>query len=183
MRMRARCRCAWTGTADSCGMGSGSKPSESQRVVEITLDETSVVRWSPEIDHERKVAIYDLLQRNRFAPVGDYHGPYGLRLSIEENRLVFEIHADAGGPVLGRVTLPTSGLRRVIKDYFTVCDSYFDAIKRAPPSRIEALDMGRRALHDEGAESLRDQLKGKVDVDLDTARRLFTLVCLLHVRG
>lgn len=164
-------------------MASDENRAGSQHIVEITLDEASVVRWSPAIDHERKVAIYDLLQRNRFAPVGDYRGPYGLRLSIEENRVVFEIRAGAGGGVLGRVMLPTSGLRRVIKDYFTVCDSYFDAIKRAPPSRIEALDMGRRALHDEGAESLRDQLKGKVEMDFDTARRLFTLVCLLHVRG
>jgi len=183
MRMRARCRCAWTGAADSCGMASDANRAESQRIVEITLDEGSVVRWSPAIDHERKVAIYDLLQCNRFAPVGDYRGPYGLHLSIEENRVVFEIRAGAGGSVLGKVTLPTSGLRRVIKDYFTVCDSYFDAIKRAPPSRIEALDMGRRALHDEGAERLRAELGGKVDVDFDTARRLFTLVCLLHVRG
>jgi len=183
MRMRARSRSAWTGAIDPGRMGSDAEPPDSQRIVELTLDAGSVVGWSAEIEHERKVAIYDLLERNRFAPVGDYHGPYVLNLKIEEGRVVFEIRAAAGGSMLGKVNLPTSGLRRVVKDYFTVCDSYFEAIKQAPPSRIEALDMGRRALHDEGSEILRDQLAGKIRVDLDTARRLFTLLCLLHVRG
>lgn len=153
-----------------------------QRIVDIVLDEGSIVRWSPEIDHERKVAIFDLLEGNHFAPVGDYRGPYGVRLSIEESRLVFHIRAAEGAP-LGKVSLPTAGLRRVIKDYFTVCESYFEAIKTAPPSRIEALDAGRRGLHDEGSDILRERLKGKIEVDFDTARRLFTLICVLHLRG
>jgi uncharacterized protein (UPF0262 family) len=160
----------------------GSRTAD-QRIVDITLDEGSIVRWSPEIDHERKVAIFDLLERNHFAPVGDTRGPYGLHLSVEEDRLVFGIRAADEGVVLGKVSLPTAGLRRLIKDYFTVCESYFEAIKNAPPSRIEALDVGRRGLHDEGSDMLRERLRGKIEVDFDTARRLFTLICVLHLRG
>ena len=154
-----------------------------QRIVDIALDEASVVRWNPEIDHERKVAIFDLLEQNHFAPIGDYQGPYAVRLSIVENRLVFDIRAAIEDRPLGKVLLPTAGLRRVIKDYFTVCESYFDAIKNAPPSRIEALDMGRRGLHDEGSDMLRERLKDKIDIDFDTSRRLFTLICVLHLRS
>jgi len=161
----------------------GPGDARDQRLVDIVLDEGSVVRWSPEIDHERRVAIYDLLERNHFAPEGDYRGPYRLYLSIADNRLVFDIHAAEDDAPLGKVMLPTSGLRRVIKDYFTICDSYLDAIKHAPPSRIEAIDMGRRGLHNEGSEILSQTLKGKIDIDFDTARRLFTLVCVLHLRG
>ena len=164
-------------------MSDDPKPRPEQSIVDITLDESSVVRWNPEIDHERKVAIFDLLEQNHFAPVGDYRGPYALHLSIEENRLVFDIRAADGDQPLGKVLLPTAGLRRVIKDYFTVCESYFDAIKNAPPSRIEALDMGRRGLHDEGSDLLRDRLKDKIVVDFDTSRRLFTLICVLHLRS
>ncbi|MDP6352414.1 MAG: UPF0262 family protein [Alphaproteobacteria bacterium] len=153
-----------------------------QHIVDVTLDEGSVVRWNPEIDHERKIAIYDLLQDNRFAPVGDYEGPYAVHLSVQENRLIFDISAAEGSTTLGRVALPLSGLRRVIKDYFTVCDSYFTAIKSARPGQIEALDMGRRGLHTEGSEILKDRLVGKIDIDIETARRLFTLICVLHLR-
>ncbi len=160
----------------------GSRTAD-QRIVDITLDEGSIVRWNPDIDRERKVAIFDLLERNHFAPVGDYRGPYGLHLSIEENRLVFGIRSGDDGVVLGKVSLPTAGLRRVVKDYFTLCESYFEAIKNAPPSRIEALDVGRRGLHDEGSDMLRERLRGKIDIDFDTARRLFTLICVLHLRG
>ena len=152
-------------------------------LVEITLDERSIVSWSPEIQHERSVAIFDLLEQNYFHPVGDYRGPYGLHISIEETRLVFDIRSAADGSPLGKVQLPVAGFRRLIKDYFTVCDSYFDAIKHAPPSRIEALDMGRRGLHDEASEALRERLGGKIELDFNTARRLFTLVCVLHLRG
>ena len=158
-------------------------PSADQHLVAITLDERSIVSWSPEIEHERSVAIFDLLEQNYFSPVGDYHGPYGLHLSIEETRLVFDFRSGADGMALGKIQLPVAGFRRLIKDYFTVCDSYFDAIKHAPPSRIEALDMGRRGLHDEGSEALRERLAGKIDVDFETARRLFTLICVLHLRG
>jgi len=164
-------------------MSDDPKQGSEQRIVDISLDETSVVRWNPEIDHERKVAIFDLLEQNHFAPIGDYLGPYAVRLSIEENRLAFDIRSSPDDQPLGKILLPTAGLRRVIKDYFTVCESYFDAIRNAPPSRIEALDMGRRGLHDEGSEMLRERLKDKIEIDFDTSRRLFTLICVLHLRS
>lgn len=153
-----------------------------QHIVNITLDERSVVRRNPDVEHERAVAIYDLLEENHFAPVGDYEGPYSLHLAIEENRLLFDIRTEAETR-LGTVTLPLSPFRRVIRDYFTICESYFEAIKTASPSRIEAIDMGRRGLHNEGSELLRERLSEKVAVDFDTARRLFTLICVLHIRG
>jgi uncharacterized protein (UPF0262 family) len=152
------------------------------RIIQIHLDEKSVVRRSPEVEHERAVAIFDLLEANSFAPVGDYGGPYVLRLSVEEGRLVFGIHDDQDRP-LGKTILPILPFRKIVKDYFTVCESYFQAIRTAPPSRIEAFDMGRRALHNEGSELLRERLAGKVEVDFNTARRLFTLICVLHIRG
>ncbi len=151
-------------------------------IAHITLDEKSVVRRSPDVEHERAVAIYDLLEENHFAPVGDYQGPYHLHLGIEENRLQFHINSDADEP-LGTVTLPLSPFRRIVKDYFTVCETYYEAIKTASPSRIEAIDMGRRGLHNEGSELLRERLDGKIGIDFDTARRLFTLICVLHIRG
>ena len=153
-----------------------------QRIANITLDERTVVRRSADVEHERAVAIYDLLEENHFAPVGDYEGPYSLHLSIAENRLVFDIRTEEEQK-LGTVTLPLSPFRQVIRDYFTVCESYFEAIKTASPSKIEAIDMGRRGLHNEGSELLRERLSEKITVDFDTARRLFTLICVLHIRG
>ena len=152
------------------------------RIAHITLDEKSVVRRSPDVEHERAVAIYDLLEENRFAPIGDYQGPYHLHLAIEENRLQFHVNSEADER-LGTVALPLSPFRRIVKDYFTVCETYFEAIKTASPSRIEAIDMGRRGLHNEGSELLQERLEGKVEIDFDTARRLFTLICVLHIRG
>lgn len=152
-----------------------------ERIVNVALDEQSIVRRSPDIEHERAVAIYDLLENNHFAPEG-YTGPYNLHIGIEEDRLVFDIR-DAEGKALEKVTLTLRLFRQIVKDYFLVCESYYSAIKTASPSRIEALDMGRRGLHDEGSELLRERLKGKIDVDFDTARRLFTLICVLHIRG
>ena len=152
-------------------------------ITDIKLDDRLVVRRSPEVEHEMGVAIYDLLEQNYFAPVGDMSGPYHVELSIRDARtLVFAISTEADEP-LGEVMLTLSPFRRIVKDYFTVCESYFDAIKDAPASRIEALDMGRRGLHNDGAELLRDNLKGKIDIDGETARRLFTLVCVLHIRA
>ena len=156
--------------------------SEKQRIVNIFLDEKSLVRRAAHVEHERKVAVYDLLEDNHFAPVGDDRGPYTLHLGIEDNRLLFDIHTE-GGDRLDRFTLPLNSFRRIVKDYFMVCESYFKAIKTAPPSRIEALDMGRRGLHNEGSDILRDRLEGKVDIDKRTARRLFTLICVLHIRA
>ena len=156
--------------------------SEKQRIVNIFLDEKSLVRRAAHVEHERKVAVYDLLEDNHFAPVGDDRGPYTLHLGIENNRLVFDIRTE-GGDKLDRFTLPLNSFRKIVKDYFMVCESYLEAIKTAPPSRIEALDMGRRGLHNEGSDILRDRLEGKVDIDKRTARRLFTLICVLHIRA
>ncbi len=152
------------------------------RLVAIELDEHSIVKRTREIEQEREIAIYDLLETNSFAPSGSPGGPYRLVLGVEENRLVFDIRLETGDPH-GRIMLALSPFRRVIKDYFLVCESYFKAIRNAPPSQIEALDMGRRGLHDEGSTLLRERLSGKIDVDFDTARRLFTLVCVLQLRG
>jgi uncharacterized protein (UPF0262 family) len=152
------------------------------RIAQIVLDEQSVVRRTREIEQEREIAIYDLLEANYFAPAGSPGGPYKLVLGTEENRLVFDIRL-GNDENHGRIMLSMTPFRRVIKDYFLICESYFKAIRTAPPSQIQTLDMGRRGLHDEGSELLRDRLKGKIDVDFDTARRLFTLICVLHLKG
>jgi uncharacterized protein (UPF0262 family) len=152
------------------------------RIAEIKLDEQSVVRRTREIEQEREIAMYDILESNHFAPVGSPGGPYKLVLGIEENRLVFDISLEDDTPH-GRIMLSMTPFRRVIKDYFLICESYFKAIRTAPPSQIQTLDMGRRGLHDEGSALLRERLKDKIDVDFDTARRLFTLICVLHLKG
>ncbi|MBN9554143.1 MAG: UPF0262 family protein [Alphaproteobacteria bacterium] len=150
------------------------------RISAIALDEKSVVRRTPAIEQEREVAICDLLEKNRFKPKGSSAGPYRLALSVQENRLVFDIALEEGARV-GRVLLSLSPFRRIVKDYFLVCDSYYKAIRTAPPSQIESLDMGRRAVHDEGTALLLEQLGSKVETDFETARRLFTLICVLHL--
>ena len=154
----------------------------SNRLVAITLDENSINRSNRDVEHERAVAIYDLLEDNTFAPHDDDGGPFALHLSITGSRLVLDIRRENGTPVMAHL-LSLSPLRRLVKDYYTVCDSYYAAIRTATPDRIEALDMGRRALHDEGSNILMERLKRKVDVDFDTARRLFTLICVLHWKG
>ena len=155
---------------------------KSRRLVAVTLDENSIGRANPDVEHERAVAIYDLLEDNTFAPNGDEDGPFALHLSITGSRLVFDIKRADGAPVMAHL-LSLSPLRRIVKDYFTVCDSYYAAIRTATPDRIEAIDMGRRALHDEGSGILMERLKRKVSIDFDTARRLFTLICVLHWKG
>ena len=150
------------------------------RICAIALDEKSVISRTPAIEQEREVAISDLLEANRFKPKGSATGPYKLALSVKENRLVFDIARESGARV-GRILLSLSPFRGIIKDYFLVCDSYYKAIRTAPPSQIESLDMGRRALHNEGTELLLKRLGGKVETDFDTARRLFTLICVLHL--
>jgi uncharacterized protein (UPF0262 family) len=152
------------------------------RLVAITLDERSIVRRTREIEQERDVAIYDLLESNSFQPAGSPGGPYKLVLSVEDNRLVFDILLE-DDTQHGKVMLSLTPLRRVIKDYFLICESYYKAIRTAPPSQIEALDMGRRGLHNEGSDILTERLKDKITVDHDTARRLFTLICVLHMKG
>jgi len=152
------------------------------RLVEIILDESTVVRRTPDVEHERKVAIYDLLEDNSFAPVGSPGGPYKLHLSVEENRLVFDIRTESD-EMHGRIMLSLTPFRKIIKDYFLICESYYDAIKTAAPAQIEAIDMGRRGLHNEGSDLLKVRLDGKITVNFDTARRLFTLICVLHIKG
>mgnify|MGYP005864710759 CR=1 FL=1 len=153
-----------------------------QRLISIVLDEKSIRRSNPNIDHEREVAIYDILDANAFALEGRDDGPYKLTLGIIEDRLVLSVGNETVDTIVTHV-LSLSPLRRLIKDYFIICDSYYDAIRSAPPSRIQSIDMGRRALHDEGSRILIERLKGKISVDHDTARRLFTLVCALHWKG
>lgn len=152
------------------------------RLVEITLDEESIGRSGPDIEHERAVAIYDLIEDNSFHPVDHGGGPYTLRLSMADNRLVFDIRLTDGTAVMTHL-LSLSPFRRIVKDYFLICDSYYAAIRTATPDRIEAIDMGRRGLHDEGSRILMERLKDKVTVDFGTARRLFTLICVLHWKG
>lgn len=156
-------------------------PSRS-RLVSIDLDEQSITRSNPNIEHEREVAIYDIVDANHFVLEGHDDGPYTLRLSITEDRLAFEVGRETGG-TLATFVLSLSPLRRTMKDYFIVCDNYYKAIRTSPPSRIQAIDMGRRALHDEGSHLLVARLKDKITVDHDTARRLFTLICALHWKG
>lgn len=151
------------------------------RIVGLTLDQASIGRAAPDVEHDRAVAIYDLLEENSFAVRGAA-GPYRLVLSLAENRLVLDINAEGGEPLI-KHALSLSPFRKVVKDYFLVCDSYHQAIRSGSPSRIEAIDMGRRALHNEGSQVLIDRLDGKVDLDFGTARRLFTLICVLHRRS
>jgi uncharacterized protein (UPF0262 family) len=154
----------------------------SRRLIAVTIDDASIGRSGPDIEHERAVAIYDLLEQNMFAPVGKGRGPFKLRLSMAGNRLVFDIRRSNDTSVVTHF-LSLTPLRRIVRDYFLICDSYYAAIRTATPERIEALDMGRRALHDEGSDLLMERLKRKVMVDFDTARRLFTLICVLHWKG
>ena len=152
------------------------------RLSQITLDEASVVNRSRAIEQEREVAIYDLLDDNLFKPEGSPGGPYHLTLGVEESRLILDLRLE-DGIEHARLTLSLAPLRKTVKDYFLVCDNYYKAIRTAPPHQIEALDMARRTLHDEGARELQARLTGKVETDFDTARRLFTLICVLQMRG
>lgn len=155
---------------------------QSRQLIDVVLDDGPVIRRSAEVEHERRVAVFDLLEANDFALVDGPPGPYSLTIGLEENRLVFDVRDGADNP-LAKIRLSLSPFRGIVRDYFTLCEAYFEAIKTAGLSRIEAIDMGRRGLHDEGAELLRERLAGSVEIDADTARRLFTLVCVLHVRG
>ena len=159
-----------------------SQPEASTRLIDVELDE-SIGRSTPDVEHERAVAIFDLIEENSFRPVGDDgDGPYRLRLSLAEARLVFSVTRETGEQVVTHI-LSLTPFRRVVKDYFLICESYYEAIRSSTPSQIEAIDMGRRGLHNEGSQTLMDRLSGKIDVDFDTARRLFTLVCVLHWKG
>lgn len=150
------------------------------RLESVELDEESLAAASRDQEQERQIAIFDLLEDNYFAPEGAERGPYHLRMGLLENRLVLDVR---GPGYERRHILSLSPLRALIKDYFLICESYFQAIRSATPAQIEALDMGRRGLHNEASEVLRTRLAGKIETDLETARRLFTLVCALHWRG
>ncbi|MBI1619823.1 UPF0262 family protein [Aquamicrobium zhengzhouense] len=152
------------------------------RLVDVELDE-SIGRSTPDVEHERAVAIFDLIEDNSFRPAGDTgEGPYKLKLSLVSSKLVFSVTRENGEAVITHI-LSLTPFRRVVKDYFLICESYYEAIRSSTPSHIEAIDMGRRGLHNEGSQTLVDRLAGKIEVDFNTARRLFTLVCVLHWRG
>ncbi len=158
------------------------KPTD--RLDAVKIDDAGLPTPTPEIEQERKVAIFDLLEENYFSlPHNDApEGPYSLLLAIRERRLVFDIKT-MDGNAAPQFLLSLSPFRQVVKDYFQICESYFDAVKKLPPSQIEAIDMGRRGIHDEGARVLQERLEGKADIDKPTARRLFTLICVLHFGG
>jgi uncharacterized protein (UPF0262 family) len=155
------------------------KQAQAFRIDGVTLDRATWTKRSPEIEQERKVAIYDLLGENHFEPKGSSGGPYHLILGVAENRLVFDVRL-SDGTEHGRVLLSLTPFKRVLKGYFAVCESYYAALRDAP-SRLEAIDMGRRGLHDDGANLLRERLEGKIRIDFLTARRLFTLICALSL--
>ena len=156
------------------------------RIMEVELDERSILWRSADVEQERRIAIFDLVEGNHFAPrrqhADGYAGPYRLALSVEDGRLALTIKRE-DGTLLEVLVLALGRFRRPIRDYFAICDSYYQAIRHATPQQIETVDMARRGVHNDAAELLRERLEGKIDVDFDTARRLFTLICVLHIRG
>jgi uncharacterized protein (UPF0262 family) len=150
------------------------------RIIGIELDERSIIRRNDDIEQERRIAIFDLLEGNHFAPAG-HEGPFRILLRVEDNRLAIDL-ADAAGKALDTIRLGLARFRRLIRDYFGICESYFRTVKSETPRGLEAIDMARRGIHNEAAELLRECLDGKVEMDFDTARRLFTLICVLHIR-
>jgi uncharacterized protein (UPF0262 family) len=156
------------------------------RIIDVELDERTILWRSADVEQERRIAIFDLLEGNRFAPQrvheDGYQGPYRIKLRVEEGRLAIDMFREDRSH-LETLVLALGRFRRPIKDYFAICDSYYQAIRQATPQQIETVDMARRAVHNEAAELLRERLAGKIDVDFDTARRLFTLICVLHIKG
>ena len=156
------------------------------RIIHVELDERTILWRSADVEQERRIAIFDLIEDNHFAPQrrhpDGYAGPYRIRLSVEEGRLAIEIRREDDSP-LETLVLGLGRFRRPIRDYFAICDSYYQAIRQSTPQQIETVDMARRGIHNEAAELLRERLAGKIEVDFDTARRLFTLICVLHIRG
>lgn len=156
------------------------------RIIDITLDERTILWRNADVEQERRIAIFDLLEENHFAPQrvhpDGYAGPYKVMLRVEEGRLAIEIRRENDEP-LEMLILGMGRFRRQIRDYFAICDSYYQAISNATPQQIETVDMARRAIHNEAAEGLMERLAGKIEVDFDTARRLFTLICVLHIKG
>jgi uncharacterized protein (UPF0262 family) len=153
-----------------------------KRLTAVSLDETSIGHSEPDQEQERRIAIFDLIEENRFAVPGHDGGPYRLVIALHEAKLLLDVSEESGAPVIAHI-LSLAPLRRVVKDYFLLCESYYAAIRTRSASEIEAIDMGRRGLHDEAASKLIERLKGKIDIDFDTARRLFTLIAALHWKG
>lgn len=156
------------------------------RILDIELDEATILRRNADIEQERRIAIHDLKEDNTFKPLraweAGYTGPYRLRLSVNDGRLTMDI-SDEQGNLLETLMLGLGRFRRPIREYFAICDSYYQAIRKATAAEIETIDMARRGLHDSAAELLVERLEGKVETDWPTARRLFTLICVLHIRG
>ena len=156
------------------------------RIIAVTLDERTILWRSADIEQERRIAIFDLIEGNHFAPQREhadgYAGPYKIELAVEEGRLGIAIHRE-DDTHLETYVLGMGRFRRPIKDYFAICDSYYQAIRNATPAQIETVDMARRGIHNEAAELLKERLEGKIEIDFDTARRLFTLICVLHIKG
>ena len=151
-----------------------------QRIIDIELDDRTIIRRNDDVEQEKKIAVFDLLEGNHFNPAG-HEGPFRILLRVEDNRLAIDLRDEAGAP-LDTIRLGLARFRRLIRDYFAICDSYYKALRSDTPHRIEAVDMARRAVHNEAAELLKECLQDKVDLDFDTARRLFTLVCVLHIK-
>ena len=166
--------------------GTPTSPPENARLVDLVLDETTIGRGNMDVEHEREVAIFDLLEANTFWPVGHDPAPaapdYKLVLALVEQRLMFRISTRDGADVATHL-LSLSPFRRIVRDYYQICESYYEAIRTSAPAQIEAIDMARRGLHNDGSETLKERLDGKIAIDFDTARRLFTLICVLHWRG
>ncbi|MGI9364852.1 MAG: UPF0262 family protein [Rhizobiaceae bacterium] len=156
------------------------------RLIDVVLDEATIGRANADVEHERAVAIFDLIEENSFQPIGHdataTNGEYRLNLGVVEQRLVFSIADRDDNPVTTHI-LSLTPFRKIVREYYQICESYYEAIRSATPSQIEAIDMARRGLHNEGSETLRERLNGKIEIDFDTARRLFTLICVLHWRG
>ena len=156
------------------------------RIIDVALDERTILWRNADVEQERRVAIFDLLERNHFEPKADYpggyRGPFRILMRVEEGRLAIDVRSETEAP-LETLILPLSPFRRIIREYFAICESYYAAIRNASPSQIEAIDMGRRGIHNQAAELLQERLADRLDLDFDTARRLFTLICVLHIRG
>jgi uncharacterized protein (UPF0262 family) len=156
------------------------------RIIDVSLDERTILWRSADIEQERRIAIFDLIEGNYFKPEraypDSYGGPFKIELAVEEGRLAIAINREDGSH-LETFVLAMGRLRRPIRDYFAICDSYYQAIRNATPAQIETVDMARRGIHNEAAELLKERLEGKIEIDFDTARRLFTLICVLHIKG
>lgn len=156
------------------------------RIIKVELDEATILRRNADIEQERRVAIFDLIEDNVFRPLRDfgdgYAGPYHLKIRVEEGRLILDIRRSDDTP-FENLILGLGRFRRVVKDYFAICDSYYQAIRKASAAEIETIDMARRGVHNEAADLLMERLEGKIEVDFATARRLFTLICVLHIKG